>query len=84
MYPRANVLGIVTRNKEVLFEEKFGKHSKGTGSYYRPIGGTIELGEHSRETLVREFYEELGVEIAIKSYVKCLENIFKVGENIGH
>ncbi|NOU98549.1 NUDIX hydrolase [Paenibacillus planticolens] len=84
MYPRANVLGIVTRNKEILVEEKIGKHSKGIGSYFRPIGGTIELGEHSRETLVREFYEELGFEIAIKSYVKCLENIFKVDENIGH
>ncbi|CAG7647068.1 hypothetical protein PAESOLCIP111_05299 [Paenibacillus solanacearum] len=84
MHPRTNVLGIVTRNKDILVEEKFGKHSKGTGPFYRPIGGTIELGEHSRETLVREFYEELGVEITIKSHITCLENIFKVDENIGH
>lgn len=84
MYPRANVLGIVTRSKQVLVEEQSGKHSKGTGFYYRPIGGTIELGEQSQETLVREFQEELGVQITIKSHVKCIENIYKIDEDIGH
>jgi 8-oxo-dGTP pyrophosphatase MutT (NUDIX family) len=84
LYPRANVLGIVTRNKQVLVEEQSGKHSKGTGFYYRPIGGTIELGEHSQETLIREFQEELGVQITIKSHIKCIENIYKIDENIGH
>lgn len=84
MYPRANVLGIVTRNKQILVEEHSGKHSKGTGFYYRPIGGTIELGEHSQETLVRESHEELGVQISIKCHIKCIENIFKIDENTGH
>lgn len=84
MYPRASVLGIVTRSKQVLVEEQSGKHSKGTGFYYRPIGGTIELGEQSQETLVREFQEELGVQITIKSHVKCIENIYKIDEDIGH
>ncbi|WP_167355884.1 NUDIX domain-containing protein [Paenibacillus oryzisoli] len=32
----------------------------GTGFNYRPVGGTIELGEHSQEALIREFQEELG------------------------
>ncbi|MDQ0878917.1 8-oxo-dGTP pyrophosphatase MutT (NUDIX family) [Paenibacillus sp. V4I3] len=84
MNPRANTLGIVARNKQILVEEQSGKHSKGNGFYYRPIGGTIELGEHSKDTLVREFHEELGVEITIKCHVKCIENIFKIDENIGH
>ncbi|WP_339216998.1 NUDIX domain-containing protein [Ornithinibacillus sp. FSL M8-0202] len=30
------------------------------------IGGTIEFGEKSNETLMREFIEELGVEVAIE------------------
>lgn len=84
MHPRANVLGIVTRNKQILVEEQSGKHSTGTGFYYRPIGGTIELGEYSQETLAREFLEELGVQISIKSHIKCIENIFKIEESIGH
>lgn len=60
MYPRANALGIITRNKYVLVEEQSGTHSRGVGTYYRPIGGTIELGEFSQDTIVREFYEEKG------------------------
>ncbi|SFS77533.1 ADP-ribose pyrophosphatase YjhB, NUDIX family [Paenibacillus sp. BC26] len=84
MYPRPNVLGIVTRNKEILVEEQYGKHSIGTGHYYRPIGGTIEFGEHSKKTLIREFDEELGIQISIIRHIKCIENIFTIDESIGH
>jgi hypothetical protein len=45
MYPRANTLGIIVKDNYLLLEELKGKHSKGIGFYYRPIGGTIELGE---------------------------------------
>jgi ADP-ribose pyrophosphatase YjhB (NUDIX family) len=34
--------------------------------------------------LLREFKEELGVEVCIRRYVSCIENIFKVEEEIGH
>lgn len=84
MYPRANTLGLIIKDNYILLEEQEGKHSKGIGYYYRPIGGTIELGEKSDETLIREFYEELGVEIVIKRYISCLENIFVIDNNIGH
>ncbi len=72
------------RNNKILLEELEGKHSKGTGKYYRPIGGTIEFGEMSRETIIREFNEEMAVDIEIKSYIGCLENIFTIDESIGH
>lgn len=84
MSPRAITLGIIVKNDCLLLEEQEGKHSKGEGIYYRPIGGTIEVGEKSEETLVREFNEELGVDIHIKRYIACLENIFKIDSNIGH
>ncbi|MDI7741194.1 NUDIX domain-containing protein [Lysinibacillus fusiformis] len=84
MFPRAKALGIISKGDAILLEEKQGKHSKGEGLFYRPIGGTIELGERSDETLIREFQEELGCEIAIKSYLSCLENIFKIEGKIGH
>ncbi|MFE8702856.1 NUDIX hydrolase [Cytobacillus sp. FJAT-54145] len=84
MGPRANTLGLIFKDDYILLEEQEGKHSKGTGVFYRPIGGTIELGEKSQEALKREFMEELGVEIIVKRYVTCLENIYKIDENIGH
>ncbi|MFX3631468.1 MAG: NUDIX domain-containing protein [Candidatus Pristimantibacillus sp.] len=84
MHPRSNVLGILIHNQQILVEEQSGKHSKVSGFYYRPIDGTIELGEHSQEALIREFHEELGVEIIINYPIKCIENIYKIDENIGH
>jgi hypothetical protein len=33
---------------------------------------------------VREFSEELGVKIIVRRYISCIENIFKIDENIGH
>lgn len=84
VYPRANSLGLIIKDNYILLEEQEGKHSKGKGYYYRPIGGTIELGEKSNETLTREFYEELGVEIVIRRYISCLENIFRIDGNMGH
>ncbi|MCA1063780.1 NUDIX domain-containing protein [Rossellomorea sp. AcN35-11] len=84
MYPRANSLGVIVKDNFILLEEQEGKHSNGIGFYYRPIGGTIVLGERSNETLVREFREELGIEVVVRRYISCIENIFKIDENIGH
>lgn len=84
MYPRANTLGIIIKDNNILLEEQEGKHSQGTGIYYRPIGGTIEFGEISSETIIREYSEEIAVNVKIKRYVACLENIFSIDGNIGH
>lgn len=84
MVPRANALGLLRKDDHILLEEQKGVHSKGIGYFYRPIGGTIELGERSYETLIREYKEELNVEIAIKRYIHCLENIYEINGRIGH
>ena len=84
MYPRAKVLGIVYRGDEILVEEFHERHSTGEGVYYRPIGGSIEFGEKSSRALIREYYEELKVEIKLGYYLGCLENIFKIDDEIGH
>ncbi|TFD99475.1 NUDIX hydrolase [Jeotgalibacillus salarius] len=84
MYPRANALGVVVKGNYILLEEQKGKHSKGDGFFYRPIGGTIEFGEKSDQTLVREFQEEIDVEITVKSYISCIENIYKIDQHTGH
>ncbi|WP_335872765.1 NUDIX domain-containing protein [Bacillus sp. 2205SS5-2] len=48
------------------------------------MGGTTEYGESSEETILREYKEELGAGINIKRYLTCLENIFKINDEIGH
>jgi len=53
-------------------------------SFGRPLGGTIEFGESSREAIVREIREELGAEITHLRYMGTLENIFTYNGEIGH
>nr|WP_219914483.1 NUDIX domain-containing protein [Thalassobacillus sp. CUG 92003] len=82
--PTANVLGLVLKNNHILLEKFNGAHSLGEGVYYRPIGGKIEHGESSQATLIREFKEEVDIEIIIDTYISCVENIFNIGNEIGH
>jgi 8-oxo-dGTP pyrophosphatase MutT (NUDIX family) len=46
--------------------------------FYRPLGGGIEFGETSMDTVCRELMEELNVEIERESlfYLGTVENIF--------
>lgn len=46
--------------------------------FYRPLGGGIEFGEPSYETVCRELMEEIKVEVDPKSltYLGTVENIF--------
>ena len=46
--------------------------------FYRPLGGGIEFGESSIDTICRELMEELNVEVDRESleYLGTLENIF--------
>jgi 8-oxo-dGTP pyrophosphatase MutT (NUDIX family) len=53
-------------------------------SFGRPLGGTIEFGESSHRTIVREIREELGAEITNLRYLGTLENIFTYNGEIGH
>ena len=44
--------------------------------FYRPLGGAIEFGECSTQTVQREIREEIGAEIEHVRYLATLENIF--------
>ncbi|PPQ15833.1 DNA mismatch repair protein MutT [Bradyrhizobium sp. AC87j1] len=50
----------------------------------RPLGGEIEFGESWRTALMREFNEELGIDVTITSEPLVLENIFVHEGSTGH
>jgi 8-oxo-dGTP pyrophosphatase MutT (NUDIX family) len=54
--------------------------------FYRPLGGGIEFGENSKETICRELMEELNIEVdeGSLSYLGALENIFTFNGTPGH
>ncbi|KPL03583.1 MAG: hypothetical protein AMJ73_06170 [candidate division Zixibacteria bacterium SM1_73] len=52
--------------------------------FYRPLGGAIEFGEHSRESIVREIREEIGAEIEDLTYIGMIENLFVYDGKPGH
>lgn len=52
--------------------------------FYRPLGGAIEFGEHSADTIARELAEELGAAVTDLHYLGTLENIFTYGGETGH
>jgi len=54
--------------------------------FYRPLGGGIEFGETSAETICREIMEEINVEVEQESleYLGTVENIFHFNGAAGH
>lgn len=53
-------------------------------TFYRPLGGRIEFGELSRDTVVRELREEIEAEVTSLRYLGTLENIFTYNGEAGH
>ena len=53
-------------------------------TFYRPLGGGIEFGETSQETVHREMMEELNAEVTDLKYLGTLENIYIFNGDPGH
>lgn len=67
---------IIEHDGKLLVQEG---HNPDTDQHFgRPLGGTIEFGELGDETIIREFKEELGIQITDIIYLATLENIFSV------
>jgi ADP-ribose pyrophosphatase YjhB (NUDIX family) len=73
----------VFRDKDRLFLAEYHDPSSGE-KFYRPLGGAIAFGEHSRECIVREIREEMGAEITGLTYIGVIENIFFFDGKPGH
>jgi 8-oxo-dGTP pyrophosphatase MutT (NUDIX family) len=69
-------------NNKILVSEEHDP-SKGE-TFYRPLGGGIEFGEHSTDTIHRELMEEIGAEVEDLAYLGTLENIFIFDGKPGH
>jgi ADP-ribose pyrophosphatase YjhB (NUDIX family) len=52
--------------------------------FHRPVGGGIHFGETSREAMLREIREELGLEVEQLRLLGVLENLFTCEGEQGH
>ena len=69
-------------NGKILVSEE---HDPTKGeTFYRPLGGGIEFGERSKDTIHREIMEEIGAEVKKLVYLGALENIFTFDGEPGH
>jgi len=75
-------LCLIRRDDRILVEETYDKAINKT--FYRPIGGTVEYGENSRETIIREVKEEINAEIQELKLRYVIENLFSYLDQIGH
>lgn len=79
---RPLALCVFRKNDSILVGEGHDRVKKET--FYRPLGGAIEVGEYARETVVREIREEIGCEIRNVHYLGTIENIFIYEGRPGH
>ncbi|MBN1135833.1 MAG: NUDIX hydrolase [Anaerolineae bacterium] len=73
---------IFRREDQILVAEWYDR-SKGH-HFYRPLGGTIEFGERSQQTIERELMEELGAQVTDLRYLTTVENLFVYNGQQGH
>lgn len=79
---RAVAVGVARRGDEVLLSRL--RDPGADEWFYRPVGGGIEFGEMSEETLAREFDEELDATVEDYELVDVLERTFEFDGNPGH
>jgi 8-oxo-dGTP pyrophosphatase MutT (NUDIX family) len=75
---------VFLRKNKILVSEGYDPVKVET--FYRPLGGGIEFGENSKETICREIMEEVNVEVDQESlrYLGAVENIFMFNGSPGH
>jgi 8-oxo-dGTP pyrophosphatase MutT (NUDIX family) len=75
---------VFRHNNHILVAE--GYDSVKDEYFYRPLGGGIEFGENSTETICREVMEEINVNVEKDSlkYLGAVENIFHFNGIPGH
>jgi len=69
-------MAVIRRNRDgaLLVSEYTGPDGP---PFQRPLGGHVEFGEYARQTVHREFVEELGQEVTDVRLLGVLENIYQ-------
>jgi 8-oxo-dGTP pyrophosphatase MutT (NUDIX family) len=73
---------VFRNNNRILVAEGYDE-IKGN-MFYRPLGGGIEFGEYSEQTIHRELMEEIGAEVSNLKYLGMLENVYVFNGMPGH
>ena len=64
--------GVMIHNGKILV------HKNVNSDHYALIGGRVEIGESSANTIKREIKEELGKDVEITGYISTIENFFEM------
>lgn len=70
--------GVIIHNNKVLLHKNINE------DHYALLGGRVEIGENSEDTIKREIKEELGKDIEITGYVTTIENFFEMKNSKFH
>ena len=62
----------------IIHNNKLLVHRDVKSDHYALIGGRVEIGENSENTIKREIKEETGKEIEITGYIATIENFFEM------
>ncbi|HXN01029.1 MAG TPA: NUDIX hydrolase [Candidatus Dormibacteraeota bacterium] len=65
---------VIRRRDEILVFES--RDTVKNETFYRPLGGGINFGEHSADTIVREMLEEIGAQISTPRHLGMIESVF--------
>ncbi|MDX2231043.1 MAG: NUDIX domain-containing protein [Leptolyngbyaceae cyanobacterium bins.349] len=71
---RVKALGLIVNGDRIFVSGCYEPIKQKT--FYRALGGSVEFGESSLETLQREFQEEIQAELTNIAYLGCIENRF--------
>lgn len=62
----------------IIHDDKILAHKNINSDHYALIGGRVEIGESSANTIKREIKEELGKDVEITGYISTIENFFEM------
>ena len=81
-HPRPIAIAIIRRPRDGAILVLQGHDQDQT--FYRPLGGGIEFGEPSAQTVRRELREEINLKLRDVTYLATVENIFTHQGQPGH
>ena len=77
LYPKQPIVGVgavVICNGKILLEKR--KNEPGKGKWSIP-GGLVELGENVEQTVIREVWEETGLEVEKPEHIDVVDNVIR-------